>query len=47
MQYLDQPTEIRMATELKHVADSKFPAVGICSANKISKRKLKLFAEEV
>ncbi|XP_014094646.2 sodium channel protein Nach [Bactrocera oleae] len=47
IKYLDQPTEVRMSTKLVHVANSPFPAVAICSANKISRHKMMRFAEQV
>jgi len=42
--YLVQPTEIRMSPDMVHVANSPFPAVGVCSSNKISKRLLQDYA---
>jgi len=39
-----QPTEIRMSPDMVHVANSPFPAVGVCSSNKISKRLLQDYA---
>ncbi|XP_034666270.1 sodium channel protein Nach [Drosophila subobscura] len=44
LEYLDQPTEIHMAPDLVHVANSPFPAVGVCTANKISQRLLRSYA---
>ncbi|XP_050321343.1 sodium channel protein Nach [Bactrocera neohumeralis] len=46
-EFLDQPTEVRLSTKLVHVANSPFPAVAICGANKISRRKMMRFAEQV
>ncbi|XP_017075718.2 sodium channel protein Nach [Drosophila eugracilis] len=43
-EYLVQPTEIHIAPDLVHVANSPFPAVGVCTANKISKRLLRIYA---
>nr|XP_017013708.2 sodium channel protein Nach [Drosophila takahashii] len=43
-EYLVQPTEIHMAPDLVHVANSPFPAVGVCTANKISQRLLRNYA---
>ncbi|XP_016945073.4 sodium channel protein Nach isoform X2 [Drosophila suzukii] len=43
-EYLVQPTEIRMSPDMVHVANSPFPAVGVCSSNKISKRLLQDYA---
>ncbi|XP_054083092.1 sodium channel protein Nach [Zeugodacus cucurbitae] len=47
IKYMDQPTEVRQSTKLVHVANSPFPAVAICSANKISRRKMLRYAEKV
>ncbi|XP_054744359.1 sodium channel protein Nach [Anastrepha obliqua] len=47
IQYLDQPTEVLLSTKLVHVSNSPFPAVAICSANKISRHKLMLYAAKV
>ncbi|XP_050740940.1 sodium channel protein Nach [Drosophila biarmipes] len=46
-EYLVQPTEIHMAPDLVHVANSPFPAVGVCTANKISQRLLRNYAERL
>ncbi|XP_017121005.1 sodium channel protein Nach [Drosophila elegans] len=43
-EYLVQPTEIHKAPDLVHVANSPFPAVGVCTANKISQRLLRDYA---
>ncbi|KAH8260141.1 hypothetical protein KR026_003539 [Drosophila bipectinata] len=43
-QYLVQPTEIHLSPDLVHVANSPFPAVGVCTANKISQRRLRSYA---
>ncbi|XP_016976874.1 sodium channel protein Nach [Drosophila rhopaloa] len=43
-EYLVQPTEIHMVPDLVHVANSPFPAVGVCTANKISQRLLRDYA---
>ncbi|XP_017025390.1 sodium channel protein Nach [Drosophila kikkawai] len=43
-EYLIQPTEIHLAPDLVHVANSPFPAVGVCTANKISRRLLQDYA---
>ncbi|KAH8249287.1 hypothetical protein KR032_008125 [Drosophila birchii] len=43
-EYLVQPTEIHLAPDLVHVANSPFPAVGVCTANKISHRLLQDYA---
>ncbi|KAH8376490.1 hypothetical protein KR200_008700 [Drosophila serrata] len=43
-EYLVQPTEIHLAPDLVHVANSPFPAVGVCTANKISRRLLRDYA---
>ncbi|SPP85661.1 Hypothetical predicted protein [Drosophila guanche] len=47
LEYLDQPTEIHMAPDLVHVANSPFPAVGVCTSNKISQRLLRSYAIEL
>lgn len=46
-EYLVQPTEIHMAPDLVHVANSPFPAVGVCTANKISQRLLRDYAAKL
>ncbi|KAH8298155.1 hypothetical protein KR018_009390 [Drosophila ironensis] len=43
-EYLVQPTEIRLSPDLVHVANSPFPAVGVCTANQISQRLLRNYA---
>ncbi|KAH8412477.1 hypothetical protein KR009_002484 [Drosophila setifemur] len=43
-EYLVQPTEIHLAPDLVHVANSPFPAVGVCTSNKISHRLLRDYA---
>ncbi|XP_017060929.1 sodium channel protein Nach [Drosophila ficusphila] len=43
-EYLVQPTEIHMSPNLVHVANSPFPAVGVCTANRISQRLLHDYA---
>ncbi|EDW88680.2 pickpocket protein 28 [Drosophila yakuba] len=47
LEYLVQPTEIHMAPDLVHVANSPFPAVGVCTSNKISGRLLRGYAEKL
>ncbi|EDW52299.1 GM12276 [Drosophila sechellia] len=47
LEYLVQPTEIHMAPDLVHVANSPFPAVGVCTSNKINGRLLRSYAEKL
>lgn len=47
IQYIEQPTEVHMSTNMVHVSNTPFPGVAVCSANKISRSKLLKFAEEV
>ncbi|EDW78097.2 uncharacterized protein Dwil_GK24820, partial [Drosophila willistoni] len=46
-EYLVQPTEIHMSPNLVHVSNSPFPAIGVCTANKISKSLLKSYAIKI
>ncbi|XP_033149961.1 sodium channel protein Nach [Drosophila busckii] len=47
LEYIVQPTEIHMAPNLVHVSNSPFPAIGVCSANMISKRLMRDYAEKI
>ncbi|XP_034473935.1 sodium channel protein Nach [Drosophila innubila] len=47
LEYIDQPTEIHMAPNLVHVANSPFPAVAVCSSNMISKRQMQTYAAKI
>ncbi|XP_065356476.1 pickpocket protein 28 [Calliphora vicina] len=46
-QYIQQPTEVHMSTNLVHVSNTPFPGVAVCSANKLSRTKVLKFAEKV
>lgn len=47
LEYIVQPTEIHMAPNLVHVANSPFPAVGVCSSNMISKNLMQSYAAKM
>ncbi|XP_075150393.1 pickpocket 18 [Haematobia irritans] len=46
IEYIDQPTELHMSTNRVHIANSPFPAFGVCNGNKFSRKKLQAYAEE-
>ncbi|XP_046812693.1 sodium channel protein Nach [Lucilia cuprina] len=47
VQYIQQPTEVHMSTNMVHVSNTPFPGVAVCSANKLSREKILSFAEKV
>lgn len=47
LEYIDQPTEIHMAPNLVHVANSPFPAIAVCSSNLISKQQMQTYAAKM
>ncbi|KAM7351037.1 pickpocket 18 [Cochliomyia hominivorax] len=47
IEYIQQPTEVHMSTNMVHVSNTPFPGVAVCSANKLSRQKVMKFAEEI
>lgn len=47
IRYVEQPTEVRMSTNVIHISNTPFPSAAICSANRFSRTKLQKFAEEM